>query len=148
MRTSAPTAPRPGRVAVLARFAVIAVLVAACGGGPATDSPAGIVRTALDRVAAKDVEGLRALACAGQEDLIRKQIGLPVALGQGLLPGIDTQALIDAVALDVSKVKVGDAAITGETAQVPVTGDLGVTFDAGEDAPDPAGSSSRRRGRR
>src|SRR5450759_3480090 len=128
MRTSVPTAPRPaGRVAVLAVLAVFAVLVAACGGGPAADSPAGIVRTALDRVAAKDVEGLRALACAGQEDLIRKRIGLPAApgqdllpaaLGQDLLPGIDTQALIDAVALDVSKVKVGDAAITGETAQV------------------------------
>jgi len=145
MRTSVPTAPRPaGRVAVLAVLAVFAVLVAACGGGPAADSPAGIVRTALDRVAAKDVEGLRALACAGQEDLIRKQIGLPAApgqdllpaaLGQDLLPGIDTQALIDAVALDVSKVKVGDAAITGETAQVQVTGDLGVTFDAAKMRP-------------
>jgi hypothetical protein len=43
---------------------------------------------------------------------------------------MDTQALVDAVKLDVSKVKVGDAAVTGDIATVPVTGDLGVTFDA------------------
>jgi 2,3-bisphosphoglycerate-independent phosphoglycerate mutase len=117
--------------------------VAGCGGtpvasGPAADSPAGVVRTALDMAAAKNLDGLRGLACAGQEDIIRQQLGIPAGIGANplpgigtdLLPGIDTQALLDAVALDVSKVKIGDATIGGDTATVPVSGDLGITFDA------------------
>ena len=111
-------------------FILVVTLLAACGGGPAGDSPAGVVRAALDKVAAKDLDGLRGLACAGQEDLIRSQLGLAGAIGTDLLPGVDTQALVDAVNLDVSKLKVGDATVDGATAQVPVTGDLGVTFDA------------------
>ena len=107
------------------------VMLAACGSSsPAADGPAGVVRTALDRVAAKDVDGLRALACAGQEDVIRQQLGVPSALGSDLLPGVDTQKLMDAVRLDTTKVKIGDAVITGDTASVPVSGDLGITFDA------------------
>ncbi len=80
--------------------------------------------------AAKDLDGLRTLACAGQEDMIRDQLGLPGAVGAGLLPGLDTQALIDAVRLDVSAVEAGEPAIDGDVAQVPVTGTLKVTFDA------------------
>jgi hypothetical protein len=51
-------------------------------------------------------------------------------MGGELLPGLDTDALLDAVSLDVSGVKLGDAAIEGDVAQVPVTGTLKVTFDA------------------
>ena len=122
------------------RFALVAgilpILAAACGSSGPTPSPtpdvtpAGIVHTALDRMAAKDVPGLQALACAGQEDLIRQEIGLPASLGADLLPGVDTQSLLDAVKLDVGKVTVGDATVSGDTAAVPVGGDLGVTFDA------------------
>jgi hypothetical protein len=110
--------------------AAVVLLVAACGSGPAGDTPAGVVRTALDRAAAKDVTGLAALACAGQGDLVRQQLGVAGGLGADILPGIDTGALMDAVKLDASKMKVGDAAITGDVATVPVSGDLGVTFDA------------------
>ena len=80
--------------------------------------------------AAKDLDGLRTLACAGQEDMIRDQLGLPGAVGADLLPGLDTQALIDALRLDVSGVDAGEPAIDGDVAQVPVTGTLKVTFDA------------------
>ena len=109
---------------------LLSIVVAACGGGAATDTPSGVVRTALDRVAAKDVDSLRALACAGQEDRIRDQLGLPDAVGAELLPGLDAQALIDAVKLDVSEVDVGEAAVDGDVAQVQVSGDITVTFDA------------------
>ena len=122
--------PRVGIRAAIAALLVIALLVAGCATGPAADSPGGVVQDALGKVAAKDVEGLRALACAGQEDLIRSQLGLPASIGSQLLPGVDTQALVDAVNVDVSKVQVGDATISGDTAEVPLSGDLGVTFDA------------------
>ena len=110
---------------------VLAVVVAAgCGAAAPATGPAAVVSTALDKVAAKDVAGLQALACAGQEDLIRQQLGVPGGLGSDLLPGLDTQALVDAVQFDVSKVKIGDAVVDGDVATVPVSGDIGVTFDA------------------
>jgi len=115
--------------------AIVLVVAGACGGGPAPDSPAGVVRTALDKAAAKDLDGLRALACAGQEDVIRQQLGLPAGLGDAILPGMDAAALVDAVQLDVSKVKIGDAVVSGETAAVPLKGDVGVTFDAAKMRP-------------
>jgi len=121
------TRRRTGALAAL--LAALALAVSACGGSAPADGPGAVVSTALDRVAAKDVDGLRALTCAGQEDLIRDQLGLLPSIGSEMLPGLDTQALMDAVQLDVSKVKVGDAVVTGDTATVPVTGDLDVTFD-------------------
>ncbi len=110
---------------------VLAIGVAACGSAAPAGGPAGVVQTALDKAAAKDLDGLRTLACAGQEDMIREQLGLVSGgLGSALLPGLDTQALIDAVQFDVSGVKLGDPVIDGTTAQVPVSGSVKVTFDS------------------
>jgi hypothetical protein len=124
---------RSGRLIVRAVPALVAAfLIAACGGGggAASDAPEGVVRTALDRMAAMDVEGLSELACAGQGEQIREQLGLPGGIGGELLEGLDTQELLDAVKLDVADVQVGSATVDGDVAQVPVEGDLGVTFDA------------------
>lgn len=123
------------RLGALVMTALLAVLVAACSSGPAAEGPAGVVKTALDKVAAKDIEGLRTLACAGQEDRIREQLGIPAAVASDLVPGLETQGLLDAVQLDVAKVKLGDAVVTGDTATVPVKGDVGVTFDAAKMRP-------------
>jgi hypothetical protein len=128
--SSSHSSPPRRRLAGLAAAVVFTVAVAACVPTP-SDGPGFVVNEALAKVAAKDVEGLRPLACAGQEDRIRDQLGLPGAVGGSLelLPGLDTQAVVDAVKLDVSGVKLGDAAIDGDIAQVPVTGTLKVTFD-------------------
>jgi hypothetical protein len=109
----------------------VALLVAACSpAAPAADSPGALVQVALGKLAAKDIDGLRSLACAGQEDRIRDQLGLPgTGGGAELIPGIDTKALLDAITLDVSAVKYGDPAIDGDVATVPVTGSAKVTFD-------------------
>ncbi len=117
---------RAGRV--LAAAALV-VTVAACVPTP-SDGPEFVVIEALDKVAAKDLEGLRPLACAGQEDRIRDQLGLPGGVGGELLPGLDTQALVDAIQLGVDGVKTGEPVIDGDVAQVPVTGTVKVTFDA------------------
>lgn len=114
---------------------ILGAILAACGSSPAADSPAGVVRTALDKVAAQDLNGLRTLACAGEEDRIRGQLGLPAGLGDAILPGLDAAALVDAVRLDVSKVTIGDATDFGSVAVVPVKGDVGVTFDAAKMRP-------------
>jgi hypothetical protein len=110
---------------------LLAAVVAACGGNaPAADSPEGVVAKALDLVAAKDLDGLRELACAGQEDELTNLLGLPMTIGPGVLPGLNPDELVDAVEIDVSDVSVGSATIDGEEATVPLSGELGVTFDA------------------
>ena len=103
--------------------------LAGCSSGPATDSPSGVVTTAVDLAVKKDFAGLQALACAGQQQAITNLIGLPTGLGAALLPGVDIQSVIDAVRLDASGIKVGDAIVTGDEAQVPLTGSVKVTFD-------------------
>jgi hypothetical protein len=129
MRTHITAAPRRRTMALAAALA-LALVLAACAPALPAGGPGAVVGDALAKVAAKDVEGLRGLACTGQEDLIRDQLGLPAAIGGDLLPGLDTKALLDAVGLDVTGVKLGDASIDGDVAEVPVTGTLKVTFDA------------------
>jgi hypothetical protein len=120
----------PRRTMGPATLIALAILVVACAPSAPAGGPAAVVNDALAKAAAKDLDGLRTLACAGQEDMIREQLGLSAAMGGDLLPGVDTKELLDAVTLDVSKVRLGDAAIDGDVAQVPVTGTLKVTFDA------------------
>jgi hypothetical protein len=122
------------RAAAGAAIVLVLLATAACGAGaPASDSPAGVVQTALGKLAAKDIDGLRGLACAGQEDLIRQQLGMAGLGGSGtaeLLPGLDTQALLDAITLDVSAIELGQPVETDGVATVPVTGSVKVTFDS------------------
>lgn len=129
MRTSVSAALRR-RLAPAAASVALAVAVAACAPGAAGDGPDAVVDQAIARLAALDVAGLEALACAGQEDVIRDQLGLPGAVGGDLIPGLDTDALLEAVRLDVAGLESGEPAIEGDVAQVPVTGTVKVTFDA------------------
>jgi len=109
---------------------IVAVLVAACGGTPgAGDSPTGVVKTALDRVAAKQVDKLPELACAAQRDRITEAFDLTGGMA-GLLPGLDAKALLEAVTFDVSKVVLTEGTVSGDTAEVRVTGTMGIEFDA------------------
>lgn len=114
---------------VVAAF-VVSVLAGACGGTPgAGDSPTGVVRTALDRMAAKQVDQLPELACAAQRDRITEAFDLTGGMA-GLLPGLDPKALLDAVAFDVSKVVLTEGTVSGDTAEVRMTGTMGIEFDA------------------
>ncbi len=117
-------------VRVIVALLATVVVVGACDPAPVADSPSAAVRAALERVAAKDVDGLRALACAGAEDEIRDRLGLPEGLGGELLPGVDTNAILDAVVLDTSGLVIEDEVVDGDAATVAVRGDLKVTFDA------------------
>jgi hypothetical protein len=116
---------------IVAALLALSLLVAACSSAPAAGGPEAVVRDALAKVAAKDLDGLRGLACAGQEDLIRDQLSLEgMVPGSDMLAGLDLQAVLDAVAVDVADVEIGAAATDGDVAQVPLTGTMKVTFDA------------------
>jgi hypothetical protein len=110
----------------------LALLLAACGGSaPAPGGSEAVVTDALAKAAAKDLDGLRGLACAGQEDLIRDQLSLTgMVPGSDLFAGVDMQAVLDAVNVDVGGVKVGAATTDGDVALVPLSGSMKVTFDA------------------
>jgi hypothetical protein len=127
MRRRSTPAPRAVLTIAATALVVISLAVAGCGGS--SSGPGAVVQDALGKVAANDLDGLRGLACAGQEDAIRSQLGLGGAVGSDLVPGVDPKTLLDAVKVDVSKVKVGEATVTGETASVPLSGVLGVTID-------------------
>ena len=116
---------------LLACLAALALAsLAACAPAAPADGPVAAVAQALDRLQAKDLDGLRALACEGQEDAVRDLLDLPAAVGSELLPGLDVDALIDAVQVDASGLEAGEPAIDGDVAQVPISGELKVTFDA------------------
>ncbi len=98
------------------------------GGGGNAGDPAAVVQDALAKIAAKDLNGIGNLACAGQAEKIKSELDMSGSLGDSF-PGVDTSALVDSVQLDVSGVKVGTPTISGDTAKVPVTGSMKVSFD-------------------
>ncbi|HET7726146.1 MAG TPA: hypothetical protein VFK54_02360 [Candidatus Limnocylindrales bacterium] len=114
----------------LARLAVLALtlVVAACGGAPGGGSPTAVVQTALDRMAAKQLDQLPELACAAERDRITEQFDLTGGMG-AFMPGLDTAALIDAVSFDVSKVVLAEGTVSGDSAEVQMTGSIGIAFD-------------------
>jgi hypothetical protein len=117
-------------VRLVALALAAAGVLAACSPSAPADSPTGVVKQAIDLAAAKDVDGLRALACAGQEAMIDEQLGLSGGMDLGaLLPGLDMQALLDAVTVDVQELEAGEAVVNGDMAEVPVVGTVKVTFN-------------------
>jgi len=126
--------PRPRRLLaarILSAILILPLLIAACSGGPGAASggdPAGVVKDALAKVAAKDVNGLANLACAGQADQVREQFDMAGQLAS-FAPDANPQDIVDSIAIDTSGVTVGSATVTGDTAAVPVSGTMKMTFD-------------------
>ncbi|OGO58039.1 MAG: hypothetical protein A2V85_02010 [Chloroflexi bacterium RBG_16_72_14] len=106
------------------------VLVAACGGGTgdAGGAPDAVVRSALSAAQSKDFTALEGLACEAQKDEIRDQFDFSAALS-GLAPGIDSEQILDAIAIDTSNVEVGDPTINGDKATVEVSGSMSIDVD-------------------
>jgi hypothetical protein len=126
--------PRPRRLfaaRILSAILILPLLIAACSGGPAAVSggdPAAVVKDALAKVAAKDVNGVANLACAGQADQVRQQFDMAGQLASAV-PGANAQDIVNSISIDTSGVTVGSPTVTGDTATVPVTGTMKMTFD-------------------
>ena len=126
--------PRPRRLLaarILSAIFILPLLIAACSGGPGAASggdPAGVVKDALAKVAAKDIDGVASLACAGQADQVREQFDMAGAIGSAV-PGANPQDIVNSITIDTSGVTVGSATVNGDSATVPVTGTMKMTFD-------------------
>jgi hypothetical protein len=119
---------RPARQLTLL-ITTLALVVAACGGAsPLTggNDPASVARQAMAVLAAGDITKLTDLACAANKDDIASS--LTGGLGE-LGSGADAAALLQAIKIDTSKVTVGDATVTGDTAVVPLKGSMTISFD-------------------
>ncbi len=128
---SLPRPRRPLAARILSAIVILPLLIAACSGGPGAASgndPAAVVKDALAKVAARDITGVGNLACAGQADQIKGQFDMAGELASSI-PGVDAQGLVDSVTIDTSAVTVGSPTVTGDTATVPLTGSMKVTFD-------------------
>lgn len=115
---------------ILPALVALIALVAACGGaGPLAggDDPAGIARQAMSSLAARDITKLTDLACAAQKDEIAKSFTGGLA---DIAPGTDPNTLLQAIQIDTSKIVVGTAVVTGDTATVPLTGSMKFTVDS------------------
>lgn len=113
----------------LGRLAALALVVAACGGAPGGGSPTAVVQSALDRMAAKQLDQLPDLACAAQRDRIAQEFDLTGGMA-GAMPGLDADALLDAMTFDVSKVVLTEGTVSGDSAEVQMTGTIGIDLDA------------------
>ena len=134
--------PRPRRLLaarILSAIFVLPLLIAACSGGPGAASgndPAAVVKDALAKVAAKDINGLANLACAGQADQVREQFDMAGQLASAVPSGANAQDIVNSITIDTSAVTVGSATVTGDTATVPVTRHDEDDLRQGEAAPD------------
>jgi len=112
-------------------LAVLALALVACSGAVDT-SPKGVVDQALRHVENKDTAALTGLACEARKDEIVGQFDLTSGLGGALPIDIDTDALLETIEIDASKVVATEKSVTGDAAVVGLVGTIGITID--EDA--------------
>jgi hypothetical protein len=124
--------PNPRRLAALA-FLVVVSLAALGGCAGAVDaSPKGVVEQALRHVEDKDTGALTVLACEARKGDIAERFDLTGGLGGALPIDIDTDALLDTIEIDASKVIATEKSVDGDAAVVSLAGSIGITVD--EDA--------------
>jgi hypothetical protein len=126
MRTS--HGRRRPRAVVVALVALVAV-VAACGGAANTSSPKGVMEEALRLVGEKNIDGLTALACEAQKDSVKEQFDFASGMTDSLGVEVDSNKILDAIEIDVSKVTVTETNVSGDNATVTLAGSMGMTID-------------------
>ena len=107
----------------------LAILVAACGGGPAAASdPQGTVKSAFSAAQSGGLTKLTEFACAAHKDDIAKALG-----GQDLsaltAQGININDLMSAVQVSFENVATKEVSKTDKDATVHVTADMKMNFD-------------------
>ena len=114
---------------MLALFGVVAIAVAACGGGaPNTSDPAGAVTAALDAAESGGIAKLTEFACAAQKDNIAAAFGGDSLAGLEAA-GISAEELFGSMQMSFDNVTTKETSRSGDKATVHVTGDMKIAFD-------------------
>ena len=103
------------------------LLLAACGGGPAADSPGAAVRQAFREIDEGDLDGLLALTCASQRDTLRTQFTFS---DLGGTTGLDLAPLFEALNVGTSNLAIDTTSLDDDSASVRLIGTIDFSFDA------------------
>ena len=122
----------PRHFAALAVLVVVSLAVLGACAGAVDTSPKGVVEQALRHVENKDTGALTDLACEARKGDIADQFDLTGGLGAALPIDVDTDALLEAIEIDASKVIATEKSVEGDDAVVTLAGSIGITVD--EDA--------------
>ncbi len=111
----------------LAFVAAIVFALAACTGSSASD-PTTAVPNVINAMKAKNFSSIPALICAAKRDEISSKLDFTSGLASSA-PGLDRQALLNAMTLDFQNLQVAKVSESGDKAVVSVKGKLVMTVD-------------------
>jgi hypothetical protein len=111
----------------LAAVALVALSIAACGGGGGdTTAP---VKDLVNLVETKQFAKVSDLACAAEKADIAQRFDFTSAMAGGLGDGVDAQAVTDAMTVKFAEPLYKEVSKSGDKAAVQLTGTLKVGFD-------------------
>jgi len=117
------------RLSSLTAVAVmVAVILAACGGGGASGDPVATVQALFNAVAAKQFDRMAEFACADKKDEIESEFNIGEALASSA-PGLEAQQVLDAMTISFADLKLTEASRSGNAAVVHVEGKMVITVD-------------------
>jgi len=112
----------------LSALVALVLVLSACGGGGATNDPAGSVTNALNAVNGGNLTKLTEFACAAHKNDIANAFGAGNA-SQLEAAGVKVDDLLNAMTLKFSNLTTKETSKTDTKATVHVTGDMTVSFN-------------------
>jgi hypothetical protein len=113
----------------LALFAILAVLIAACGGAAGGGDPASSVKSAFDAAATGGFAKLDDFACAAQKGKIAEAFGGAAGMDQLTNAGIKLDDVMNAMTIKFDNVATKETSRSDKNATVHVTGNMTVSVD-------------------
>ena len=99
------------------------------GGGASTTDPVASVTTLVNLVKAKQFDQIPALVCAAKRNEIEANLNPAQAIASSV-PGLNGQALLDAMTFDIQNFTATQTSKTDTDAKVAITGKLVINLDA------------------
>jgi hypothetical protein len=112
-------------VVIVVVFA-LSVLLAACGGGAASD-PVGVVKAVMQAMVDKKFDQIASMTCAAQQDKVKQTFNPAGALGQ--TTGADAAKILDTMTISLQNPEYTKVSEEGDKAVVQLKGKLLIKFD-------------------
>ena len=106
---------------------LMALILAACGGGDGSEAPGEVVKKVVDAMTTMDFDGASEFICADQKTEFQGSMTEGFAELEEM--GMDPDELLDAFKIGVKDMKYETQSEDGDKAVVKVTGSLSLDFD-------------------
>jgi hypothetical protein len=110
---------------VMIAVIVLSTLLAACGGGVASD-PVGVAKAAMQAVVDEKFDQLAELTCAAQKDKVKQSFNLAGAFGAS---GVDAAKILDTMTISFQNPEYAKVSEEGDKAVVQIKGKMLIKFD-------------------